>query len=355
MSIISASDCLRQGHVWEFRHGISTEQDAFLLHTKFHIYIFINRGGLYVADSGKPSESRFADAPRSRSGYPTPTIVRNPEITSLYSLELPTTSKNESIYSKREVMRCIDARCLQASLGFPPDVKLISALRARAFLNCDVVREDVIRATTIWGPSVAALKARTTREKPSPPPQNSISRRSFDEQHMHCDIMFINKQPFLVSITHPLGIILVHGVENVTTPTLRQSIRKMFGTIGSRRITIARFTSVNERGIAALVGDMNGMGVEFIAVGPGQHDHIIERMIRHLKEAIRATIFSLPYLVADAMMAHIVMSCAKKILLFTTSTRTDRIFPFLWEEGRFRERHRTAIRYLLPSHQQDYE
>ena len=193
MSIISASDCLRQGHVWEFCHGISTEQDAFLLHTKFHTYIFRNRGGLYVADLGKPPESRFADAPRSRSGYPPPTIVRNPEITSLYSLELPTTSESESIYSKREVKRSIDARSLQASLGFPPDVKLISALRAGAFLNCDFVPEDVTRATTIWGPNVAALKGRTTREKPSPPPQNPISRRSFDEQHMHCDVMFMNK------------------------------------------------------------------------------------------------------------------------------------------------------------------
>ena len=65
-----------------------------------------------------------------------------------------------------------------------------------------------------------------------------------------------------------------------------------------------------------------------ITVGPGQHDHVIERMIRHLKETIRCTIFSLPYLLPDILMPHLVMSSAKKLLLFPSSTRTDRIFPF---------------------------
>ena len=145
---------------------------------------------------------------------------------------------------------------------------------------------------------------------------------------MHCDVMLINKQAYLVSVTHPLGIVLVACVENLTAPIFRQCIRRMFGTIGSRRIVIVKFTSDNERGIAALFGDMSGMGVEVITVGPGQHDHIIERMIRHLKETIRSTIFSLPFLVPDMMMPHLVLSSAKKLLLFPSATRTDNTSPF---------------------------
>ena len=44
---------------------------------------------------------------------------------------------------------------------------------------------------------------------------------------------------------------------------------------------------------------MSGMGAEIRTVGPGQHDHTIERMICHLKETIRATKYSLPFLVPD--------------------------------------------------------
>ena len=197
----------------------------------------------------------------------------------LYSTKLATTEANEAKFSKRVVQRSIDARRLQARLGFPPDQKFISALRAGTFLNCDILPEDVARATEIWGANAAALKGRTTRLRPMPPPQLPTTAHHFDDQHMHCDIMFLNRQPYLLSITHPLGIVLVACTENLTTPVLRQSIRRMFGTIGSRRISIVKFTSDNERGIAALVNDMNAMGVEVITVGPGQQDHVIERVI----------------------------------------------------------------------------
>ena len=328
-SIISATDCLLQGHQWEFKQGRHLCLDAFLLHTKHHTYKFQYRGGLYIADLATPPIDRYKSAPKSRNAAAHPTIVCTPKVSMVYSNKLETAAGNEAAYTKREVQRSIEARKIQASLGFPPDSKLISALRAGTFLNCDILPEDVTRATAIWGANIAALKGRTTKQRPMPPPQNPVSRRSLEDQHLHCDLMFINKQPYLVSITHPLGVILVACVENVTAPALRQSIRRMFGTYGSRRISIVKFTSDNERGITALFGDMNAMGVEVIAVGPGQHDHIIERMIRVLKETIRATIFSLPYLLPDLMMPHLVMSSGKKLMLFPShTTRSDGISPF---------------------------
>ena len=102
----------------------------------------------------------------------------------------------------------------------------------------------------------------------------------------------------------------------------------MFGIIGSRRISILKITSDNEHGIAALVNDMKAMSVEVITVGPGQHDHIIERMIRHLIKTNRCIIFSLLYLLPDVLkMSHLVMSSARKLLLVPSLTRTDRISP----------------------------
>jgi hypothetical protein len=141
---------------------------------------------------------------------------------------------------------------------------------------------------------------------------------------MHADIMFVNEQPFLVSITHPIGMILVESVINLTTPLLRTALKKMFGAFESRRIRITIFTSDNERGIAALASDVSAMGVEVIVIGPGQHDHVIGRMIRHLKEAVRATKHSLPFLVPAFMMILLVIACGNKLNLFpSTATRSD--------------------------------
>ena len=69
---------------------------------------------------------------------------------------------------------------------------------------------------------------------------------------------------------------------------------------------------------------MAGMKVEAIAVGPGQHDHIIERMIRQLKETVWATIASLLFQVPDILMPHLVVSCTKKLILFPSITQPIR-------------------------------
>jgi hypothetical protein len=98
----------------------------------------------------------------------------------------------------------------------------------------------------------------------------------------------------------------------------------MFGAFGSTQIKIMIFTSDSERSVAALAGDMSGMGVDVVAMGHGQHNHIIERMMRHLKEVIWATKLNLPFVVPDFLVKLLVLICANELNLFpSTATRTD--------------------------------
>ena len=304
MSISSASECSNNGHPWEYK------DDAFHLHTPSKTYTFHRKSGLYIGDI---------------TDYQP---IVHKVFASIYTAYIPTTAELEALYSIREVKRSATSRRLQASLGFPPDTKLIRALRSGTFLNSDVLPEDVMRATHMWGPSIPAMKGRTVRARPTPDSQKPIYLRAVHPQTMHCDITYINKQAYLVSITHPVGMCQVACLDNVSTPMLRVAVRWMFGTLASRGITVKRFQSDNEKGRSCLFGDMAGMQVEAIAVGPGQHDHIIERMIRQLKETVRATIASLPFQVPDILMPHIVVSCTKKLILFPSVTRSDQTSAF---------------------------
>ena len=62
---------------------------------------------------------------------------------------------------------------------------------------------------------------------------------------------------------------------------------------------------------------------------------MIERTIRTFKEVIRTTIFSLPFeAVPDVLMPHLIISSAKKLLLFPTAAiRTDGQSSFEAVEG----------------------
>lgn len=57
-SIISASECIRRGHEWEFQKGQAGGADAFLLHTTTGSYRFALRDGLYVCDLTGKREHR---------------------------------------------------------------------------------------------------------------------------------------------------------------------------------------------------------------------------------------------------------------------------------------------------------
>ena len=139
----------------------------------------------------------------------------------------------------------------------------------------------------------------------------------------------VNKKPVLVSRTEPVGVVLCACIENVSAPILRQSNRRFFGTFGSRGMSVVKCTSDNERGLKALFGDMDGMGVQVVTFGAGQHAHIIERTIRTFKEVIRTSYHSVPYMMPDILLLHLILNACKKLSFFpTASTRTDNMSPF---------------------------
>ena len=138
---------------------------------------------------------------------------------------------------------------------------MIRALKAGTFLNSDVLPEDVERATHMWGPCIPSMKGRTICQRPVPDSQKPIHIGSVSPQTMHCDLMYINKQAYLVSITHPVGVTQVACLDNVSTPMLRVAVRRMFGALASRGINVKRFQSDNERGLSCLFGDMAGIHV----------------------------------------------------------------------------------------------
>ena len=329
VSIISASECIKNGHSYEYCRGDTIDQDCFLLHTEANTYKFQYKSGLYVCDFSVPPAVRDKKVSYTCSPGVGDRVLPTIMASGLYTTVLPTTTSNEASVTVRQRERAVYARKVQASLGFPSDQKFITMLRAGCILNCDVLPDDVIRATALWGPNLSIIQGKTTQRRPIIPPQNVVRRREHQPQVMHADIMFVNKQAILVSVTLPIGIMQVANVPNLSVPVLRQSIRKMFGVLHQRNIEeVVRFESDNERGIAGLFGDMGAMAVEVITRGPGQHDHVIERGIRTLKECMRCTERSLPYFLPDILVPHLAIASAKKLMLFPTTTRTDMSTPF---------------------------
>ena len=121
-------------------------------------------------------------------------------------------------FSPSDIRRAARARKLQ-NIMMSPSAKQLGGSIIQHLQNCDVTRRDILNAESIYGPSLSALKGKTVR-RPTPigkqhtepvPPHILATHRNYD---LTVDIMFVNKIPFLVTLSRGLATIR----NSVSTP-----------------------------------------------------------------------------------------------------------------------------------------
>jgi hypothetical protein len=70
----------------------------------------------------------------------------------------------------------------------------------------------VVRATDIYGPSIEALKGRTTTARALPLPPETLTRTTA-EQKMYADVFFAAGNAFEMTVVHPIGHIICTYIE----------------------------------------------------------------------------------------------------------------------------------------------
>ena len=99
--------------------------------------------------------------------------------------------------------------------------------------NCPVTRRDIVAAKHIFGPDIGSLKGKTTRRRPIgvdlydhiPIPPGVMEQ--YHDIILAVDVLYVNKLPFIVTISRYIRFGTVEFLRNQKSTTLTEHIKQV--------------------------------------------------------------------------------------------------------------------------------
>ena len=151
-----------------------------------------------------------------------------------------TVTDNEKGFSQRQPSNAKKARDLYTNVSYPLIRDFIVMIKENMINNCPVTVEDVMGSERINGPNVQVLRGKTVRTKPSPVVTDfvTVPHAIIEENRnvtLSVDVMFLNRIPFLTSISRHLNFTTAETLHNHTTSQLVQcvtNVKTLYSKIG---------------------------------------------------------------------------------------------------------------------------
>ena len=206
----------------------------------------------------------------------------------------------------------------------------IKMINQGIIINCPVTVQDIQRSIQVYGEDIASLKGKITDTAPTIVNTNTLFNNTLipTNQSMHCDIMFIDEDPYLVSVATPLDLVMVsHLNGSRSTQSLQSALDKQIAVFMARGYQIKAVLSDGEKGISKLVPYLNSRNIVTNIAAAGQHVPLVERKIRQIKERVRSILTTLPYNINHTLMKYLIYFVVSRINMVPTSTSSSFTSP----------------------------
>jgi hypothetical protein len=242
--------------------------------------VFLCRDKMYIAD--------FLDWLQESAG-------RERELRT--QLNLMAVTEAEGMYTRKEVIRALQAGEFLKALGYPSERDALEVLRAGNIRNIPYSADDVRRFYTIYGTQVEVIRGKTTKKHADPRiMKDEGAKLQLTNQDLVMDVMHVAGEKFLVSLCTPLGLLLVCHLQSQSIQELGSGLQKHVNTLRSRGFEAKKVMVDPHKSFQALQGSFPG--VEIDPTGAGDHLDKVDTKIKGLKELMCSVVSGLPYRLA---------------------------------------------------------
>ena len=285
------------GTVWYHPNGIANILSLSKVKEKYRVTYDSDNNNQFIVHRPDGTQRIFQQS--SRGLYFLDTSLTCQPVNGTKDTVLVTTiADNASNFSNVDYSQAVLARKLQKIIGRPTTQAFIYFIENNLLPNCPVNRRDVLRAEQIFGPDIGSLKGKTVRRQPPRVEVDEVALPTTIQQHyqdvtLGCDIMFVNKIPFLMSISRHIRFGTAQHIKNQQGTTILNGIRAIHQVYLQRGFRIRN--AFMDGQFEPLRGNLAELGIVLNTASNDEHVPEIERQIRTVKERTRAIYCTLPF------------------------------------------------------------
>ncbi len=234
-----------------------------------------------------------------------------------------TVAKNMQMFTKRRIASALQARDLQAGLGFPSISDFKWIVKANMLEDCPVVSQDVDVSIKVWGKSVPLLKGGTVCRK-APVVTEDVVEVPKEIRQLHkrvtlvIEIFFVNGTPYFTTLSLRICFLSVTHLSSRKIPFIFKALKNMHNFYLQRGFQVVFIKGDGEfKPLEDLVQLELYGGPKLNLASANEHVPEIERKIRVIKEQTRAVRYSLHCNALPALVTtHAVLFVTKQLNLF---------------------------------------
>ena len=231
-----------------------------------------------------------------------------------------TTDEVAALFPKREQDAAVAARQLERNLGYPSERDLTNGISSGAITGSGITVKDIRNAKTIFGPDSHKLQGAMTRRAPKMHLSQPTSVASMREQRMIADVFFVDGIAFVVSISKPMDLVLVKSIASRHGKGIAEALIEQANHYKSHGYDIVEIVFDSEAENSAIRSLIESAGFKLTTVPSGHHASEVERVIRLIKERVRAMQASVKYPLFGTLLLYAVIHAVRCINFFPSST-----------------------------------
>jgi len=180
----------------------------------------------------------------------------------------------KSKYSVRQYSSAKKAHALQNVIGRPSTEDFIKYFKGNMIPNCNVTREDILRAEDIFGPNLGSVKGKTTRRPTehvnltwTKVPSDILEK--YGEVTIAIDIMAINKIPFVITMSRHIHFGPAELIRNKSKTTIMTSIQQVVRAYHARGFKVRNI--LGDGGFECVRNCLADMGITLNIASRNEH------------------------------------------------------------------------------------